>query len=681
MFYVAIACFLLPAWFAAGAVNGDFNGDGRLDMLVVSQCSPIPCSNSTITVTLGRGDGRFRGTIQTLTEGFPGGDLVVVGRFNNDPALDIAFLSWTAQPMLAVVLGNGNGSFGSTTLYPLNLSVHGLLGGDVNGDGKLDLLVSNEMPGVFLGNGDGTFSTLPDVPGVGGCVLADANHDGKLDAIGTGISFGNGDGTFRAAQDITGPGNCPTVGDLNGDGNLDVAALVRGGIKLYVGNSDGSFQSPVYKWLFPGTPARLRTADFNGDGLPDLIATRNAQVDILLNRGGAQFRPAVGYLRTSDTLGDFNSDGRTDVIIGSGSLSPIAALAAPNGTLPLPRSYWVQGYGNALLSGDLNGDGKLDLIEGVAHIGSWNGGQVNRLIGDGDGTFKVQQSLVRTGGKNSGLQVAADLNADGKLDVLVSSNDSVNILLGLGDVKFQTPRNYPIQGPSQLAVADFNGDGVLDIFVNGIRFQRAGMLLLGNGDGTFRNGPVLSGQFDRVVVGDFNNDGKQDLAVAPYVAAWNFSGQVGIMLGNGDGTFKPISDLRKGYFGSLLAADFNSDGNLDVAGVGANSSGAVIASVYLGTGMGTLQVATNTWIKGGIYRAGGAVTADFNGDKKLDLAVSLYSGETAIMFGNGMGGFSSRSLYLGGGAALVAGDFDENGTQDVAVLTAEDSVAVLLRQP
>ena len=683
LFCVGIVCFLLPSWLMAGAATGDFNGDGRLDLLSVSQCSPMPCK-STISVALGRGDGRFRAPIKSATEGFPSGDFVVVGKFNNDKKFDIAFLSWAPQNALAVVLGNGDGSFGPTALYPLSLGAHGLLGGDLNGDGKFDLLVSNEIPGVFLGNGDGTFSTLPDVPGVGGCVLADANHDGTLDAIGTGIALGNGDGTFRVGQNITDSGNCPTIADLNGDGDLDVAALVRGGMKLYLGNGDGSFQSPVYKWLFPGTPAVLRTGDFNGDGLTDLIASRRSQVDILLNRGGAQFRPAVGYLRTGDTLGDFNSDGRTDVIIGREGWPLVAALAASNGTLPLPRSYWVEGSGNSIMSGDLNGDGKVDLIEGASHIGSWDGGQVNRLIGNGDGTLKVQESLVRSGGKSSGLQVSADLNHDGKLDVLMTSSDSVNVLLGLGDGKFQAPHNYPANGPSSLAVGDFNGDGVLDVAMDKDYFYYtgvfgAGRILLGNGDVTFREGTFLPRRFDRIIAGDFNNDGKQDLAAAVLLGV-GFSGEVGIMLGNGDGTFQTTSVFRKGYIGSLMAADFNSDGNLDVAGVGANSSGAVNASVYLGTGMGTFQFARNTWIKAGAYAAS-ATTADFNGDTKPDLAISLFTGETAILFGNGMGGFGSRSFYLGGGGGITAGDFDDNGTQDVAVLTSEEAVAVLLMQP
>ena len=661
---ILAVCFLLSAWLLAGAVTGDFNGDGKLDVLLVYQCSPTPCSNSTITVRLGRGDGRFRAPITTTSEGFPGGDAVVVGNFNSDHKLDIAFLSLDSrQRGIAVVLGNGDGSFGPTTLYPYQGG--DLLGGDVNGDGKFDLVVSNAIPGVFLGNGDGTFSALPDAPGAHGCVLADVNHDGKLDVLGNSISLGNGDGTFRPAQDITGGGNCPAIADLNGDGNLDVAALVRGGINLYLGNGDGTFLPPVYKWLFPGEHGILLTGDFNGDGATDMLATRATHIDIVLNAGRAKFRPAVGYLRPSDILGDFNADGRTDAVILRASAPVTAALSEPDGTLTLPRSYWFEGGGASILPGEVNGDGKLDLIEMSQR--AWQEGHVNRLIGNGDGTFKVQQSLVLTSGKAGRLVGVADQNRDGKLDVVTT----LDVLLGLGNGLFQTPTRIACGGAGG-PIADFNGDGVLDIAVD----RR---ILLGNGDGTFGCGANLPAYLGQLVAGDFNHDGKQDLATAGF-------NQVGIMLGNGDGTFQPISVLRKGYVGSLLAADFNSDGNLDVAGVGTNSSGAWIASVYLGTGAAALQDALNTWITGCcVSWGGGAVAADFDGDARPDLAVSLSSGdgsgETAILFGSGTGRFGSRSLLFGGGFGLVAGDFDANGSPDLAVVTSGNTVAVPLRQP
>ena len=551
--------------------------------------------------------------------------------------------------------------------------------GDVNGDAKLDLVVMHAgYLQVFLGNGDGTFRTLPDVHGgVAECVLADINHDGKLDLIGGFIQLGNGDGTFQEAQTIS-DSYCPAVADFSGDGNLDVAASApnggnyfSNGVNLYFGNGDGTFQPPVYRWTSP-MDLDLRVGDFNGDGKPDLLTTRGSEIDIFLNAGNM----SLGDMTLgSPLLADLNGDRKTDVIFlrsASDKSFAVPALAGPDGTFSLPRSFFLPaGSEMGIMTGDVNGDGKLDLVGLTSQSPTWQGGHLNRLLGNGDGTFKAAKDML-TGGRGSYFGVLSDLNGDGKLDVLVASGDSINVRLGSGDGNFQNPLNYPAQMFWRIvAVADFNGDGIPDVALNN---SGSMMILLGNGDGTFRNGASMpaSFSFDPVIAGDFNGDGKQDLAVAT-------STFVGIMLGNGDGSFRPISALRYGYTRFLLAADFNSDGKLDLAGVGTSTAGNTIASVYLGNGDGTLQQTRNTWVKGAMY-PGGAVAADFNGDGKLDLAVSLGSAEVSVLTGDAMGGFQPGAPFFGGGGKLVAGDFDQNGTQDLAVMTGGSTVAILLNK-
>jgi len=155
------------------------------------------------------------------------------------------------------------------------------------------------------------------------------------------------------------------------------------------------------------------------------------------------------------------------------------------------------------------------------------------------------------------------------------------------------------------------------------------------------------------------SDGKQDLAIS------NANG-VGIMLGNGDGSFQLQPTLLKGRTDFLVAGDFNGDGNPDLAAVGTIPSGAEV-SIYLGNGDGTLQPAKNGWIRDHVS-PGGAATADFNGDGNLDLAVTL-GGAFAILLGDGDGGFQPPSFHPGTGWMPMAVDVDGNGTPDLIFLT------------
>ena len=170
---------------------------------------------------------------------------------------------------------------------------------------------------------------------------------------------------------------------------------------------------------------------------------------------------------------------------------------------------------------------------------------------------------------------------------------------------------------------------------------------------------------------------KQDLAISTSTPR-GYSA-VGILSGNGDGTFQPFSGLRIGQAESLLAADFNLDGKLDVAAVGTTAGGNAVLSIYPGNGDGSLQLAHNVWIHGGVSPRG-VVAADFNGDGKIDIAVSLTSHEVALLLADGTGRFQSATFYFGGGGRLVAADLDGNGTEDLAVATSGETAAILLNK-
>ena len=266
----------------------------------------------------------------------------------------------------------------------------------------------------------------------------------------------------------------------------------------------------------------------------------------------------------------------------------------------------------------------------------------------------------------------ADFDGDGKLDVVVANSGSsnVSVFLGNGNGTFQAAANYAVgTNPDSVAVGDFNGDGKLDLAVANTGSNNV-TILLGNGNGTFQpavNYPAGSGPRS-VAVGDFNGDGKLDLAVAN-----GGSNNVSILLGNGDGTFQAALDYNVGQIPrSLAVGDFNGDGKLDLA-VANSSSGNL--SIFLGNGDGTFQPAVD-------YIAGpnpnSVAIADFNGDGKLDLAVANDHGVN-IFLGNGDGTFQAAVAYAAQIAmtSMAIGDFNGDGKLDLAAATI-GSVAVLL---
>jgi FG-GAP-like repeat len=264
-------------------------------------------------------------------------------------------------------------------------------------------------------------------------------------------------------------------------------------------------------------------------------------------------------------------------------------------------------------------------------------GLVGVLLGNGDGTF--QPVVTYDSGGSTTVSIAvADVNADGKPDVLVANEcdnsstcavGSVGVLLGNGDGTFQAATTYDVgYAIDSLAIADVNGDGKLDLLVaKGGTSNNVGVLL-GNGDGTFQ--PVVD--YDSggntalsVVAADVNGDGKPDLLVGNACDMSNncADGSVGVLLGNGDGTFQPVVNYGSGGSGvwALAVADVNGDGTPDLldASFFYNTLG-----VLLGNGDGTFQAVT-TYGSGGTLPRSIAV-ADLNGDGLLDVAVANFCG-------------------------------------------------------
>ena len=321
--------------------------------------------------------------------------------------------------------------------------------------------------------------------------------------------------------------------------------------------------------------------------------------------------------------------------------------------------------------GDFNGDGIPDLV--VADYSDDFDGGVSTLLGNGDGTFQAPTSLVL--GSSVYSVVVADFNGDGHLDLAVTGGFGLNILLGKGDGTFQVAGNY-VAGDlasSGVAVGDFNGDGIPDLAVAS-SYPSTVSILLGNGDGSFLNGQTYAVGANPmfVAVGDFNRDGNFDLAVA------NSDGTVSILLGNGTGSFQAAQNYAVGgVLWSIAVGDLNEDGipDLVVADYGGDGENAGM-SILLGNGDGTFQIAQSYTIG---FTPSFVVLGDFNADGHLGIAIVLGS-IVLIQLGNGDSTFQAPVLYAtgSGGTAVAIGDFNGDGIPDLAVADAGDNTVSIL---
>ena len=317
------------------------------------------------------------------------------------------------------------------------------------------------------------------------------------------------------------PFSGPLVADFNRDGKLDFVVSATFYLDeqptpyVFLGNGDGTFQQPNSTNTVLAT---LAVGEFNGDGIPDLAGTSynnqnfTGTVSILLGNGDGTFTGGSAHplpaVPVSLMTGDFNGDGKLDIAVADGAAGVYVFLGNGDGTFQNPVISNINNLNLAGAVGDFNGDGKLDFI-GIEGL------QLGWFKGNGDGTFQPASTFY-TVGANSDAVFAADLNGDGKLDLITvqASADTYTVMLGNGDGTFQAGSVYSV-GTSlsyELAIGDFNADGKLDLVLAADTNQSGTLLLPGNGDGTFQS-PILllTGTFAVGNAGDFNNDGKLDL--------------------------------------------------------------------------------------------------------------------------------------------------------------------------
>jgi hypothetical protein len=351
--------------------------------------------------------------------------------------------------------------FGAPTFYPTPAQPWGVAVGDVTGDGIPDL-VTSETPGgfgpggkvsVLPGKGDGTFGPRTDYA-VGNepvtVALADLNGDGRLDIVtsndfgdGMTVLLNNGNGTFNRTDYKPGMGLCTTVAvaDLNGDGHPDIVLgdYTNSKVVVMLNNGDGTFKE-LSNFSVPGSNVRMvKLGDFNRDGHFDMAVTYQFSpvVSILLGNGDGTFGPATNSALRGPcgglALADLNGDGKLDIVAHDGVQSDTVSvlLGNGNGTFGPYTAYQVGLSNNAaapgVAVGDLNGDGHLDIVTVNSSANS-----LSLLLGNGDGTFGHRMDI--TVGNVPEDVALGKFNGDGRLDI-ANTNEQGNTVSVLNSVK------------------------------------------------------------------------------------------------------------------------------------------------------------------------------------------------------------------------------------------------------
>lgn len=535
------------------------------------------------------------------------------------------------RPSLFVLFALALRLSAATSVFTLPKTIRQDLGrvvltGDVNHDGRTDIVTFQEPSKlvVFLANTTGDF--LPPVPttlpasysGGAAFCIGDVNGDGNLDvglrgdSVGPTVMVGNGDGSFSLGATLSSsvrPGGL-AFGDFTGDGRVDLIAgpnATNGGpfsLFVYPGNGSGGFGSPIATANGYGTVQRIVPADLDHDGKLDLMISEGTQ------------SPKVWTLKG----------------VGDGTFTAKSQVALPAGEFALA---------------DLDGDGNLDAVA--------NG---TILLGNGDRSFRAGSTFPTPA--TGGVARTADLNGDGKTDVVVLSNSQIGILLGQGNGTFDPARWYSGNSAETFHLADFDGNGTIDVLDNSYELSP------GNGDGTLRvprafplaAPATLVAYKTMVAAGDMTGDGKVDaLAVTTTPGTSTYAAVV--FPGLGDGTFaapiiNPISELG----GTWAGGDFNADGQLDFVVFGFAKF-----FIYLSNHDGSFHVVSS----GNAYEGTDLGVRDYDGDGDLDL-ITTTGARLDLHRNNGDGSFSApiaSSVNTSLGLRVIAGDLNGDGKLDL----------------
>jgi hypothetical protein len=538
---------------------GDVNDDGDPDLVVAD-------ASGGVVVLLNDGNGTF--VAQAAFETDSVATSVVVADFNGDGRTDIAYTG----DSLNVLMNTGNSTFDLKEAYPYGDASSGpdeaVALGDLNGDQLPDLALVNGQSGIasvfvnqlagrfvrhdYSAGSDPKFVALGDLNGDGRADLVVAG-DGRSDFVTVLSSTSSGsyssDAGYRSGLRST----AIAIADVNGDGTSDLVTASDNTLNVILNRGKSGLATiPV---SYPvASSGYVAVGDLDGDGDLDLAAAGALNVDgqnpvgyasILLNKGNGTYDAPVNY--TAGTyafdvkIGDLNGDGKLDLVVADqdqgtdgsqAALEVTVFLNAGGGTFAAGVPYPVAATGTANLDlsiglGDLNGDGRPDLVEALADGSVAGFGKVTILLNNGSGAF-VESANGPTGIEVSRILVA-DLNGDGRADLAASESTTktVAVLLNRGAGILDSPVRYSILGDGfDIAAGDLNGDGKIDLTVAGYEGNIA--VLLNNGAGIFVSGGNYAsrGGPASLTVGDLNGDGRAEIATT--------------INGGGDGTVRVL---------------------------------------------------------------------------------------------------------------------------------------------
>lgn len=593
----------LQQYNAIGAVAtvGDFNGDGKPD-IAVGLFNSINGASASGLILINDGTGKFSTTSTTLPSSVAG-----AGDFNGDGKIDLVL---EGQP-LQILFGNGDGTFTAGPQSASGVDPTSVAIADFNHDGKLDI-ATNSASGVevFWGHGDGTFTPkLVSTIKAGFLQAADLNHDGYPDLIGVPPIAGNANdspstslsvftnqrnGTFSNPKTFEGSSftfQSFAVSDFNGDGYLDVAA----GNAIYYGTYGASFLTPILTSA-PYTDS-VAVGDFNRDGTEDVVAFNYSSDSITiypgsgqgyLNAGASYSAPVSGG--ASVTVGDVNGDGIADIVVAApypapaGSKNVAVFLGNGDGTFKssikssVGAQPTVESKNQKFYVVDVNHDGKADLV------GDWG-----VALGNGDGTFATAApfSLASTG---IDALAVADINGDGAPDVVIGNAKSATIYTlinnghGAFTVSHQEKLDYANAFLTALTLADMDGDGKPDLVYSYFASPTSGaygrvVVEKNDGSGSFSDPTGVrflanSAFYATLLIDDFNRDGKPDVAVLTVSGAVSgpTAGASILILGTGGGALSPAQYFQaQMYSGAII--DLNGDQAPDIVGPSVDASG------------------------------------------------------------------------------------------------------------